>query len=254
MILRNIGADQIDEKFEYFTIVCVSINLELAKEEFIIDLHIKDAFASRHQAKVRNQMLIAIQNIVGSAHGTLKIVSRRAVCDVDAVFHRYDLTGTWNDRNGNISLMKAIVVYESLTGTTKQAGEAIAAALRSHGWIATTSPMSRIDLAELKTADVVIVGSWTDGVFFFGQKPAKESKLASMLPMMQGKTAAVYCTYAIDPGKTLPKLGSIVRRRGGDVVGGYAIHRKRVDQDAAEFALRLLTQVNVPEEAEASAS
>ncbi len=139
--------------------------------------------------------------------------------------------------------MKAIVIYESLTGTTKEAGEAIARSLRSHGWLASTSPMSRIDLAELKSADVVIVGSWTDGIFFFGQKPAKESKLASMLPMIHGKKAAVFCTYAIDPGKTLPKLGSIVRRRGGDVVGGYAIHRKRVEEGAGEFTARLLSQL-----------
>lgn len=146
--------------------------------------------------------------------------------------------------------MQAIVIYESLTGTTKEAAHAIAASLRSHGWSASTSPMSRIDLAELKAADVVIVGSWTDGIFFFGQKPAKESKLASMLPMIHDKKAAVFCTYAIDPGKTLDKLASIVRRRGGDVVGGYAIHRKRVNEGAGEFTARLLTQVHSAEVAE----
>ena len=58
--------------------------------------------------------------------------------------------------------------------------------------------------------------------------------------MIDGKKAAVYCTYAINAGKTLPKLTRIVGMRGGDVIGGYAIKRSDIETGAAEFVDRLL--------------
>lgn len=58
--------------------------------------------------------------------------------------------------------------------------------------------------------------------------------------MIDGKRAAVFCTYAVDPGKTLTKLGDIVAERGGEVLGGVALHRKRLAEGAGDFVDRLL--------------
>ncbi|MEZ5228926.1 MAG: hypothetical protein R2710_20360 [Acidimicrobiales bacterium] len=60
------------------------------------------------------------------------------------------------------------------------------------------------------------------------------------MPVIDGKQAAVYCTYALKDGKTLEKLSAIVERRGGDVIGGYAIRRDRIERDATSFVDRLL--------------
>lgn len=135
--------------------------------------------------------------------------------------------------------MNAIVVYESMTGNTEHAGFLIANELTLAGIPTVACPIHTIDAQALSDADLVIVGSWTDGLFFFGQRPGRAGRLAT-LPVIDGKQAAVYCTYAINAGKTLSKLSRIVRMRGGDVIGGYAIKRNDLEGGAVEFVDRLL--------------
>ena len=139
--------------------------------------------------------------------------------------------------------MKATVVYESLTGNTEYAGQVIARELTAAGIETVACPITEVNLQSLSESDLVIVGSWTDGLFFFGQRPGRAGRLAK-LPVIDGKQAAVYCTYAINAGKTLSKLSRIVRQRGGDVIGGYAIKRSDIDGGAAEFVDRLLGAVD----------
>lgn len=135
--------------------------------------------------------------------------------------------------------MNAIVIYESLTGNTAEAGHLIAAELTSAGVNAVASPITQVNLQALSDADLVVVGSWVDGLFFFGQRPGRAGRLAKM-PVIDGKQAAVYCTYAVNAGKTLDKLSDTVQARGGNVIGGFAIHRKDLAGGAAEFVDRLL--------------
>ncbi|MGI9612128.1 MAG: flavodoxin family protein [Acidimicrobiales bacterium] len=143
--------------------------------------------------------------------------------------------------------MRAIVIYESLTGNTRDAGQLIAAELNASGIETDHSPITEINLQALSEADLVIVGSWTDGLFFFGQRPARAGRLATM-PVIDGKKAAVFCTYAIDSGKTLSKLADIVGRRGGDVIGGVAIKRNDLEAGAVDFVDRLLGAIETPAE------
>lgn len=138
--------------------------------------------------------------------------------------------------------MRAIVIYESLTGNTRKAADLIVAELERSGVTASACPITQVDLQALSQADVVIVGSWVDGMILFGQRPGRSGRLTK-LPVIDGKTAAVYCTYAVDPGKTLEKLATIVRRRGGEVVGGFAIKRSDLAGGVREFVDRLLGAV-----------
>ncbi len=140
--------------------------------------------------------------------------------------------------------MKAVVVYESLTGNTETAGHHIARDLSAAGIETVACPITAIDLQALSEADVVIVGSWTDGLFFFGQRPGRSGRLTKM-PVIDGKKAAVYCTFAVNSGKTLEKLSRIVRMRGGDVIGGFAIRRDDLQGGAEEFVDRLLGALDV---------
>lgn len=141
--------------------------------------------------------------------------------------------------------MRAIVIYESMTGNTRNAARLIAAELERAGVTATASPITQVDLQALSQADLVVVGTWVDGFILMGQRPGRSGRLAR-LPVIDGKTAAVFCTYAVDPGRTLPKLERIVRMRGGEVVGGYAIKRGQLAEGAREFVDRLLGAVQQP--------
>ena len=135
--------------------------------------------------------------------------------------------------------MNAIVIYESLTGNTEKAAGFIAEEMTAAGVATTICPTTAVNFQALADADLVIVGSWTDGLFLFGQKPARGDRL-SQLPFMTGKRGAVFCTYALETGKTLSKLEDILRDRGADVVGGYAIRRNRIQEGSREFVARLL--------------
>ena len=139
--------------------------------------------------------------------------------------------------------MRTVVIYESLTGTTREAAEVIGEELAAEGVDVTVCPIDRIDLPALAAADLVLVGSWVDGFVFLGQRPGRAGRLRKM-PVIDGKKAAVFCTYAVDPGQTLTKLSAIVADRGGVMIGGLAIHRNKVEEGARDFVDRVLATVD----------
>ncbi len=135
--------------------------------------------------------------------------------------------------------MDAVLIYESLTGTTAKAGQAIAAALSAEGLPTRAYPITGIDYQALADADLVIVGSWVDGLVIVGQKPGRLGRIRAM-PALAGKRAVVYLTYAIDPGKALQKMSDAVAARGADVLGGQLIRRDKLDEGVADFVDRIL--------------
>jgi hypothetical protein len=138
--------------------------------------------------------------------------------------------------------MRAIVAYESRTGTTELAAKLIAVEFLAAGVTTRAVPVDDVTDADVADADVVIVGTWTDGLLLVGQRPGSGKKLRK-LPPLADKQTAVYCTYAVDPGRTVQKLSDICEELGGRVLGGMALHRKRVRDEAVEFANRLLGAV-----------
>lgn len=134
--------------------------------------------------------------------------------------------------------MRAVIVYNSLTGTTRKAAHRLASELKALRVDATPVPIGEVDEATVADAELVIVGTWTDGIVVLGQKPAGRKKLGG-LPSLAGKKAVVYCTYAVDPGQTLSKLVALVEAKGAEVLGGFAIVRHDVERDVAELVDRL---------------
>ncbi len=140
--------------------------------------------------------------------------------------------------------MKAAILVESLTGHTWKAGELIAAQLQQAGWgITALSPVRQPDYAGLQAADMVLVGTWIHGLFVVGQGPWALGELAK-LPVMTGKKAAAFCTYALNPGKSLDKMTRVLESLGADVLGGLALHRAKLPQHAEEFAARLVERAS----------
>jgi hypothetical protein len=140
--------------------------------------------------------------------------------------------------------MKAAILVESLTGNTWRAGERIGSLLQQDGW--TITGLNRVrqpDHAAIQEADLVIVGTWVHGLFVVGQAPWGLGSIAH-LPIMRGKRAAVFCTFALNPAKTLDKLTNAVMDRGADVIGGLALHRAKLDEHTETFVDRL--EANLP--------
>ncbi len=142
--------------------------------------------------------------------------------------------------------MKAALLIESLTGHTWKAGERVAGLLQQEGWqITGVNRVRQPDYAAVQAADFVIVGTWVHGLFVVGQAPWGLGSIAH-LPVMRGKQAAVFCTYALNPGRSVDKLNDTVLRLGADSLGGVALHRAKLDAHCAEFVGRILDHVVVP--------
>jgi len=136
--------------------------------------------------------------------------------------------------------MKAALLVESLTGNTWKAAELIAGKLQEEHWgITGLSKVNDPDLASIQQADLVVIGTWTHGLFVVGQTPFALPNIAN-LPTMRGKRAACFLTFALNAGKSIDKLSHAVGQTGADVIGGLEIKRNFLDQHTDLFVERLL--------------
>lgn len=139
--------------------------------------------------------------------------------------------------------MKAALLVESLTGNTWKAAELIAGKLQQEHWTITgLSKVGRPDLQSVHEADLVLVGTWTHGLFLVGQAPFAQGNIAN-LPTMRGKRAACFLTFALDAGRSIDKLVTAVGQTGAEVVGGLEIKRNHLDRHTDLFVERLLGAV-----------
>ncbi|MEM8619721.1 MAG: hypothetical protein AAGF73_08365 [Actinomycetota bacterium] len=136
--------------------------------------------------------------------------------------------------------MKAAFLVESLTGNTWTAAEHVADLLAQQRWSITgLSKVKQPDYQSIQDADLVLVGTWVHGAFIFGQAPWALSNIAN-LPAMRGKRAAGFCTFALDPGKSLDKLDQALGDTGAYVIGGLAMSRSKLEEHTEVFAERLV--------------
>jgi len=136
--------------------------------------------------------------------------------------------------------VKAAILVESLTGNTWTAAENVADLLAQERWSITgLSKVKQPDHQSIQDADLVLVGTWVHGAFLFGQAPWAVNNIAN-LPSMRGKKAAAFCTFALDPGRSLDKLTMALGDTGAYVIGGLAMSRSKLDQHSEEFAARLV--------------
>lgn len=131
-------------------------------------------------------------------------------------------------------------MVESLTGNTWKAAENIAELLQQERWTITgLSKVRRPDHSSIQAADLILVGTWVHGAFVVGQTPWGVNNVAN-LPALRGKRAASFCTFALNPGRSLDKLNAALGDTGAYVIGGLAMNRNRLDEHSEEFAARLL--------------
>ena len=142
--------------------------------------------------------------------------------------------------------VKTALLVESLTGNTWKAAEMIADKLSQERWSITgLSKVRQPDLASIQAADLVLVGTWTHGLFVVGQAPWAAATISN-LPTMREKRSAVFMTYALDAGKSLDTLTAAVGATGAEVIGGLLIKRNHLEAHTDAFVDRLIGAVSSP--------
>ena len=118
--------------------------------------------------------------------------------------------------------MKVAIVFDSSTGRTRAAAEAMAQVARAAGHECTVRSVQDADPAEVSAADALCVGSWCQGLFVvFQHATTATMDFIDSLHELGGKPAAVFCTYKTAVGGMLPKMAARLESRGADVMGSF---------------------------------
>ncbi|HSM32863.1 MAG TPA: flavodoxin domain-containing protein [Anaerolineae bacterium] len=126
--------------------------------------------------------------------------------------------------------MKVAIVYETHTGTTGAAAEAMAEVVRAAGHECTVESIFNADGRATARADAIVLGAWTKGYFIIMQHPSDGMMdfIASM--SITHKPVAVFTTYKLAIGSTLRQMANAAEAVGGKVTGMYRVKGPRVPE------------------------
>jgi flavodoxin len=136
--------------------------------------------------------------------------------------------------------MDIAIVYDSMTGTTAKAAEAMGKMMEEQGHQCRVHSLSQVDLAEVLEADLICVGSWVKGLFIIMQHPTEGSiNFINLLDDLSGKNALVFCTYKLAAGSTLRQMAKALENKGAKVVGQFKYRGPEPDSKFASFVTSL---------------
>jgi hypothetical protein len=140
--------------------------------------------------------------------------------------------------------VKIVVLFESMTGNTRNAAELIGGAALARGHDVSVRPITAIDYHELSAADVVFLGTWTDGLVLFGQRPGRAGRLKK-LPVIDRKPVALFVTYAVNAGKVLKRFATLAEGLGATVVASHQFKRNDLEDGLDAFVDAALSKVQL---------
>ena len=140
-------------------------------------------------------------------------------------------------RRGNSFPKRILVTFDSRSGHTRKAAEVVAGRLSNRGSQVITTEMANVGLAELQWAELLVLGTWAQGLVVAGVKPSvASSEWISKLPDLGGIQVAIFCTFAFSPSGALRKLNESLASKGAEVIASSGISRRRIEREAADFA------------------
>lgn len=145
---------------------------------------------------------------------------------------------------GMAGYRRVLVAYDSRGGNTRKAAETVAQRLGHRGPAVDVLPITSVGPDELASADLLVLGTWTDGMIVGGMAPAPSTvKWMTDLPRLAGKDVAVFCTYAVNAGRAPARLAAAMGSTGANVVADGSVSRWSVEQQAARFAGEVIDAV-----------
>jgi flavodoxin len=98
-------------------------------------------------------------------------------------------------------MKNAVIIYHSKTGTTKKYAQELSLVLQSKGLTTTEFSMDQYKPETVLNADIVLLGCWTSGLFFFLQKPEKVwVEFAKELSILNNQKLAFFTTFKVRAG------------------------------------------------------
>jgi flavodoxin len=144
-----------------------------------------------------------------------------------------------HQRKGDFG-MNIAIVYDSSTGTTAKAAQAMGKILEEQGHQCHVQRSVEADPAEVSQADLICIGSWIKGLFIIRQHPTEETmRFIEQLDNLSGKNAVVFCTYKLAIGSSLRQMANALEGQGANVVGQFKYRGPEPNSQFATYATSL---------------
>ena len=114
---------------------------------------------------------------------------------------------------------RVLVCYASQGGMTARAASEIGEHLRERGIDLTLLPIEQVGAPELAHADLLIVGTWVEGLIVTRVHPARAMReWLGALPHLGERPVAVFCTFGVHPRGSLAQMRRAIEAKGGVVI------------------------------------
>jgi flavodoxin len=117
--------------------------------------------------------------------------------------------------------MKALIVYQSKKGTTKEYAEKIAHYIKKidDSTLVLVKGITETSAQDIRSCDLLLLGCWTKGRFLIGQKPDQEwINFTQNLPRGENKETVLFTTYTIFTGSMFRNMKKYLLPRGYKVI------------------------------------
>lgn len=110
--------------------------------------------------------------------------------------------------------MKGIIVYFSLTGSTKKVAQAIQKGMTPFLESCDLVKLKDVDSSRLQNYDLIAIGSAV-----WGGPPNHFQWFVESLPDLRGKYVFTFCTHGASGGRFFPILAKLLERKGLEIIG-----------------------------------
>ncbi len=129
--------------------------------------------------------------------------------------------------------VRVLVAYASAGGTTATLAGRLADRLSIAGARTSVLPIEQVGAKELAAADVLVLGTWVEGLVVAKVRPAAAMRRwLAALPNLGAKPVATFCTYGVNPRGAGDELAQAVRHAGGVVIASETFGRADRAEDA----------------------
>lgn len=147
-----------------------------------------------------------------------------------------------------VTSKRVLVAYESRGGKTASLASQIAEEIKRRADASVTvRPLSQVHTSDLAQTDLLVIGTWVEGFVVAGVGPAKPA-LAwfKTVERIGSLPVATFCTYGVNPRRTLDVIDAEATSRGAKVVAHAAFGRRSTSSDVFHFVATIVDKVGMP--------
>ncbi len=213
-------------------------NLSIARE----NARLKAGFPITDNVWVVGDALVGPSTVVEAmAHGKNAAVSILTHLNQKASIN----TNKSDNKDSSLNKVNVLVAYDTRSGNTKKAAELLVSDLSDDSYNTEILPVAKIRLKDVVASDLIVLGTWVEGMVLANVKPAKSTlKWIKSIETFGNKPIICFLSYGVNPKKSLDKLVNELSTRHGTVIYKTAIKSSKAKDKLPAIKDEVLQLVN----------